>query len=221
MVIAVARYVLARCFISQRWVPPLALYALASAVIYSGNGDAAGSGGASGLLLLVVSAWMTIAALHADDPSQIAIIATSVGSPVRARLVVIGVGAAVCLVLGALSIGTAVATDPKHAQVLGLGETLMALAALQCMAIASGAALGQLCARPLVRRAGFSWILAVLGIVAIVAIPGAPLTQVLTVLSNTDTSRFGIRILPPLITQLMLAGAALAAGTWFYRRRSP
>lgn len=186
---ALARYVIARCLTSQRWVPPITLFVLASAVFFTAGGDATGAGSISALLLVPTTTWMTISALHVDDPSQVAVVGTKVGSMLRARVGTLATVLSSALVLAVLSGVGAVTTDPHHGGVDGIAGTAAGLLLIDVMCVCSGVVLGQLCARPLVRRAGFSWSLAALGNVALVAVPGSPLVVVLRALSAHGPAR--------------------------------
>ena len=112
--IALARYVLARCLVSQRWVPPIVLFALTVGVFYSAGGDAIGSGSIAALILFPATTWVTISALHVDDISQITIVAVSHGSMVRARIATLLTSFGCACFLAVLSVGSAIATDPAH-----------------------------------------------------------------------------------------------------------
>lgn len=219
--IALARYVLARCLVSQRWVPPIVLFALTVGVFSSAGGDAIGTGSIAALILFPATTWITISALHVDDISQITIVGVSHGSMVRARIATLLTSFGCSCSLAVLSVGSVIATDPAHGAAGGVGRTLTGLLLINGLSALSGVALGQACARPLIPRAGLSWTLAVGVTIGLIAIPKSPLILVLAALSGAGQTAPWSEALPPagflVVGDVLLLGLTL----WAYRRRSP
>ena len=219
--IALARYVLARCLVSQRWVPPIVLFALTIGVFSSAGGDAIGTGSIAALILFPATTWITISALHVDDISQVTVVGVSHGSMVRARIATLLTSFGCSCSLAVLSVGSVLATDPAHGAAGGVGTTLAGLLLINGLSALSGVALGQACARPLIPRAGLSWTLAVGLTVGLIAIPESPLILVLAALSEAGQTAPWSEALPPagflVVGDLLILGLTL----WAYRRRSP
>jgi len=202
-------------------VPPIVLFALASGVSYSAGGDALGTGSITALLLLPATTWVTISALQVDDISQIAIVGTSHGSIVRTRVATLLTSFACSCVLAALSVGAAIATDPAHGASGGLVTSLTGLLLINGLGALSGVALGQVCARPLIPRPGFSWTIAAGLTIALIAVPKSPFLLVLAALSSAGRTPPWAEALPPAGLLLGCDLLVLALTLWAYSRRSP
>ena len=216
--IAMARYVCARCFVSQRWIPPLTLFALVSAVLYSSSGDALGTGAIGALLLLPVSAWMSAAALNMDGPSQVAVVTASLGGYLRGRAAIVLTTAVVSVSIGLPGIAIALLSDPHHGGVTGPVGTSGLLLVATSMTTAAGVVLGQLCARPIIRRPGFSWLVAIFASVMAIAVPGSPFGSLLKLLSAPNTSPSLREVSYLGLSTLVAAGVLFAALLWVSRR---
>ncbi len=217
---ALIRYVFARSLTSQRWVPPLVSFALVSAATFTAGGDAAGTGAIPALFLVPVVAWMTVVAIHNDDVSQQTVLAVSVGSVVRARIATLVAAAIPGFVLGTLTTAASVIVDPEHGGAMGAGMILLALEVTVVAAVASGVALGQICARPIIRRIGFSWLFGVLACVGLLAVPVSPFNRTLAALSSPrDTTP--TTVVAYAAVELAVAVAALGLTVRAYRRTAP
>jgi hypothetical protein len=163
--LAVARYVAADVFRSQRWLLPLLVFAAVLGVLYGGDpGAAPGPWAVSALVLYPVAAWFAVVVASAEAPEQRPVTVTAAGGFARVTagtlLVALGGG----LVLAALPVLVPlVGRYPYPAPVLLVG----ALAHAACAT--TGTAVGLLCARPLVQRVGWSFCLG-LTIVTVTAV---------------------------------------------------
>lgn len=212
------RYVCARCFASQGWVPPLTLYLVTVVAFFSPGSDALGTGVVSAIILLPISAWMSTTALNVDDTSQIAVVSTSMGSYLKGRVATVLTTALVCGFVGAIDGSIAFLVDPKHGGPAGLLEGVGILAVANTMTIASGATLGLICARPIIRRPGYSWLFAVLASVVAFIIPGSPLASIVSVMSASNPKPAWVEIATMLVETLAVASLAFTLGLRAARR---
>ncbi|WP_144764947.1 hypothetical protein [Curtobacterium sp. 9128] len=218
---AVIRYVVARSLTSQRWVPPIVCFVLLSAATYAAGGDAAGTGALPALLLVPIVTWTTVTALHNDDRSQVAILAVSVGGVVRARVAVLVASALLGLVLGTVAVAAAIAVDPEHGGEVGVWRTAAALEVTVVGSVLCGVALGHLCARPVVRRIGYSWLIGVLSCVLLIAVPRSPCNHALAALSSPDPATLLPTVALDAAVEAVAAGVVLLLTVLAYRRSAP
>lgn len=221
------RYTYARCFLSQHWMPPILLFALLIASVYpSGQATLGGSGGLGAVSLVPVTAWLAITAINSEDGSQRGITATTAHGYRRARIGTLLAAASCGVLLTALSLAIALARDsqvwiPDDFRSERVGVTIALVALAQLTGVVFGAALGGLVAKPIVRRAGHSWLAVAFGVVLALVVPGSPFRSILVVL-NGPPSRYSTTW-PDLAAALLVAGVLtaciLVAGLTLARRR--
>lgn len=205
---ALFRYHTAMLLRSQRWLPPVLLYGIFLAVGVQGGEPVLDSLGVAAAALLPVTAWLVRICVTQEPDAARAVTAAAAGMP-RAHLAAL-LAATACA--GALGVaGTVVVTavsDPKSADHLVDVAPLPAgaaglLAALVCAL--TGATVGALFSRPLLRARG--WSLAAVALFTLLALvtTGSPAKAAVSGL--VTGSRTGV-IHPP---GLPLAAAVLVA----------
>jgi hypothetical protein len=182
------RFIAASCIASQRWLAPVVLFAIAVAVLFASGGSPLVNAGVGATVLFPIAAWITIATLNDEDPSQQAITTAAFGSPARVRRAKLAVAVMVCAALAAVSILVAVV----RAGSLTL-EILAASSFGHVLAVAGGLALGATCARPLVKRNGSALLLVAGATVVDLVVPDAPPAHlVLSALSGVRGPRWSL-----------------------------
>ncbi|WP_405610221.1 ABC transporter [Streptomyces sp. NBC_01511] len=205
---ALFRYHTAMLLRSQRWLPPVLLYGIFLAVGVQGGEPVLDSLGVAAAALLPVTAWLVRICVTQEPDAARAVTAAASGMP-RAHLAALLAAAACAGALGV--VGTVVVTavsDRRSADQLVDVAPLPAgtaglVAALVCLL--TGATVGALCSRPLLRGRG--WSLAAISLFALLALvtTGSPAKAAVSGL--VTGSRTGA-IHPP---GLSLAAAALVA----------
>lgn len=155
---AVARYLVADVFRSQRILIPLFLYAIVVGLLVSGDpGPPPGVWPATTLALYPAATWLALLLANAEDPAQRVVTMVAAGGP------------------GRLAAGTLLAALAADAVLIGVSVTVPVLRAAEphpphgvlagvvahLAAATTGTAVGLLCARPLVPRIGWSFAVAV------------------------------------------------------------
>ncbi|MFH8620019.1 ABC transporter [Streptomyces sp. NPDC017979] len=209
--IALLGYQTALLLRSQRWLAPLVLYAL---LIADGalSGRPLESLGYAAAGLLPVTAWLVRLCANQEPAAARDVVAAASG-PVRAHAAAL-LAATVCAgALGVLGTGAVLlgkAADPPRGPAVPLAEAGAAglLAAAAC--VLTGAAIGAVCTRPVLRRAGWSWAAtALLSLLALV-VPYSPANR--AVFDMVDGAGGTSSPLPllPLAAALAVACAAFA-----------
>jgi hypothetical protein len=176
------RFVAASCISSQRWIPPIVLFAVALAVLFASGGSLLLNAGVGAAALFPIAAWVTIATLDDEDPSQQDVTSAAFGSPGSVRGVKLAVAAGVCLALAAASICAAALRADS-----ATGEALAAAVLAHLLAVAGGVPLGAACARPLMARSGSALLVVAAAALADLVLPDAPPAHL--VLSATGDGR--------------------------------
>ncbi|MFD6989455.1 ABC transporter [Streptomyces sp. NPDC059943] len=205
---ALFRYHTAMLLRSQRWLPPVLLYAIFLAVGVRSGEPVLDSLGVAAAALLPVAAWLVRICVTQEPDAARAVTAAASGMP-RAHLAALLAAMACAGALGV--VGTVVVTaisDPRSSDHLVAVAPLPAgtaglLAALVCLL--TGATVGALFSRPLLRGRG--WSLAAISLFALLALvtTGSPAKAAVTGL--VTGSRTGVIHTPG----LSLAAAALVA----------
>ncbi|OLT10720.1 hypothetical protein BJF78_05330 [Pseudonocardia sp. CNS-139] len=210
--LAVARYVAADVLRSQRWLLPVLAYGAVLGVLYGGDpGPAPGVWPATAFALYPLAAWLALVVANAEAPEQRPVTAVSAGGYGRVAAGTALVALAGGLVMAQLPVLVPLVV-PRHPYPAAL--VLTGLVA-HLAAAAAGTAVGLVCARPFVRRIGWSFCLGV-AIVTVTAVqPWLPPvgTAVGAIVDGGP---------PPVASALLavvLAGAAAAAGWAVERRR--
>ncbi|MGH3899846.1 MAG: hypothetical protein ACRDTA_16695 [Pseudonocardiaceae bacterium] len=155
---AVAQYLAADVFRSQRILIPLFLYTIVIGLLLSDNpGPPPGVWPVTALALYPTATWLALIVANTEDPAQRIVTTIAAGGPGRLAAGTLFVALAADTVLIALSVTVSAlrATGSYPPQALLSG------ALVHIAAATTGTAVGLLCARPLVTRVGWSFVIAV------------------------------------------------------------
>ncbi|HVV09146.1 hypothetical protein [Amycolatopsis sp.] len=209
------RYQLALLLHSQRYLPPLLAYLLVLGILYTDVGSlpmpelAVSAGG-----LTVVTCWLTIALVDAEDPVQRLI--TLVHARRMPKLLT-GVVAAVLGVGLVAAVGSLVWSSIEHrglsAGVLGLG--LLAHLACAC----TGIAIGLPSSRLVLPHIGYTVLAALAALIAVLLIRWLPLINPMLRAMTVHGSVRGSVLLCFVVSAVVLLLSATAVGL-VYRRRN-
>ncbi|SDT82008.1 hypothetical protein SAMN05216371_6927 [Streptomyces sp. TLI_053] len=168
---ALVRYRLTTLLLSQRYLAPLLLFtALVTVLTSNDTGPLTATHAASGLAMLLAATWLTTALAGLEDPTHRAVVTAAAGGHRRLATGTVLAALVVCLPLTVLGlvlpllVGT---HDPTPADLL-----LGAEAQLTCGC--TGAAVGLLAARPVVRRQGYGLLLALVLLLVLTLGKGLP-----------------------------------------------
>ncbi|AUA10585.1 hypothetical protein CFP59_02684 [Streptomyces malaysiensis subsp. malaysiensis] len=209
---ALLRYQAALLVRSHRWLPPLLLYGAFLGIGVQTGQPILDSLGYAAAALLPVAAWLVRVGVT-QEPAAARDCAAAALGPGRVHLASVLTGLGAALVLGtAGTLFVAAVSDPHtadHRQEVPVPESTVAglLAAVACALL--GTAVGALCNRPLLRRAGWaipSTMLAAL----LVSVAGASPANA-AVSGLVDGSHSGAVPMP--LLPLALTGAAAAGAT--------
>jgi hypothetical protein len=198
--VAVARYLLADAVRSQRVVLPVVLQVAVLAVLFGGDpGRLPEPWGASVLTLYPVAAWLALTVAHTEDPVQrdVTVAAAGGAGPVAAGTLLVALAGD--LGLAVLSVLWPVVVTPSPAPPSVVLTGLLAHLA----AGATGTAVGLLCARPWIRRAGRSLLVGAVVVIATAVQPWLPPVGS-TVQALADGAGPGA-LVPPTALALLLA----------------
>ncbi|CAL9290707.1 ABC transporter [Streptomyces sp. SudanB182_2057] len=209
---------------SQRWLPPVLLYAAFLAVGVRGGQPVLDSLGYTAAALLPVAAWLVRICATGEPPAARACVAAARG-PARAHLAclltallaaaLLGVAAVVVVTLisDPASTGHRVRVPPARALAAGLP------AALVCALL--GTAVGALTGPPVLRSTGRAVPAMLLGALLAVVASGSPARAAVSgLVTGSHSGRAPVPLLP-LAGAALLAAAACAAAAWLTGRRSP
>ncbi len=209
--LAVARFLADDVLRSQRYLLPLLVLAGVLAVLFGGDpGPPPAPWAVSALALYPTSAWLALVVANTETPEQRTVTVASAGGPGRVAAGTLLVALAGGLLLAAISVVWPAVTGahPYPPRILLLGALAHVAAA------GTGAAVGLLCARPLVARIGWSFSIAVTVVVVTAVQPWLPpVGTAVGALADDGPPPVGAALLG-----LALAGAA-AVVTWAVDRR--
>lgn len=197
---------------SQRWLAPVLLYAAVLAIGVRAGQPLLDSLGYAAAALLPVAAWLTRLCVTQEPPAARAVTAAAVG-PSRTHLASVltglagafGVGGAGAVIV--LLISEPVSTGRTVAVPL-LSAALAGVLAVVCCALL-GAAVGALCARPVLHRRGWSFAATVLGSLLALVSEGSPAEAAVTgLVSGSLTGMVRIPLLPAVGAAALAAAAA-------------
>ncbi|MFI2779427.1 ATP-binding cassette domain-containing protein [Streptomyces sp. ALB3] len=162
---------------SQRWLAPLLLYAAVLGVGVQAGQPLLDSLGYAAAALLPAAAWLVRLCVTQEPPAARTVTASAVG-PARAHGASLLTGLGCALALGGVGSGVVLLiSDPvstgRTVAVPLLPAALAGLLAAVCCALL-GAAVGALCARPLLHRHGWSLAATVLGALLALVTDGSP-----------------------------------------------
>jgi hypothetical protein len=203
--LAVARYVGADVVRSQRVLIPVVVYGVVLAVLLSDSvGRPPGVWPATALALYPTAAWLTLVVANIEAPAQRLVTMAAAGGPVRlvTGTVLVALAADSVLVLLSVVVPVVRAADPYPAEAVLSGVLVHVATAT------TGTAIGVLCARPLVTRIGWSFLLAV-SVVTVTAVQPwlPPVGSAVRALTSDAPPPFG----EALLGLLFVASAAAVA----------
>lgn len=173
---ALVRYTAAHLMHSQRYLPPLLLYLALMAILTSGDSGPlipvyAGCAAA----VLAWSTWFTASVVNLEDPISRAILVVNSGSTRKVLHAAVAVALGASVVMTAFGIGFPLVTGSHTITAADLAIGVEGQ--LTCALV--GIAIGQICSRLVIRRAGLALLaaftLVVLAIVQRWAVPVHPL----------------------------------------------
>ncbi|MGR4882503.1 ABC transporter [Streptomyces sp. LARHCF249] len=223
---ALLRYQSALLLRSQRWLAPLLGYAAFVAIGIRPGDPVLDSFGYAAAGLVPVAAWL-VRICVTGEPDAARDCTAAASGPVRVHAAALLTALAGTLLPGAaaaaaaLVLGDPAGLDPAGLDPAGLDPAGAALAGALAVAVCAltGAAVGALCSRPLVRRRGYAVAAGGLGSLLALVLPGSPARGVLSAL--VTGARSGAVPLPlnALAGALLLAGGAGAAACLVAARR--
>lgn len=208
---------------SQRWLPPVLLYAAFLAVGVRAGGPVLDSLGWAAAGLLPTTAWL-VRVCATQEPAAARHVTAAAAGPARAHLSVLLAAAGTAAVLGCAATAVVVAVSdlsgadhravpPGHAVAAGL---------VACaVSVLTGAAAGALCTRPLLHARGWSLVATASAVLSALVTTGSPAKDAVTDL--VTGSRTGTAHLPllPLAAASVLACASAAVACRLASRRGP
>ncbi|MEU5979344.1 ABC transporter [Streptomyces sp. NPDC047315] len=199
---------------SQRWLAPLVLYAvlIADGVL---SGRPLESLGYAAAALLPITAWLVRLCANQEPAAARDVVAAASG-PVRAHAAALLAATGCAGALGVIGTGAVLlgkAADPPRGPSVPLAEAAVAglLAAAACAL--TGAAIGALCTRPVLRHGGWSWAATVLVSLLALVVPYSPANRAVFVMVDGAGGASAPLPLLPLAAALALACAAFALTT--------
>ncbi|MDI3389482.1 ABC transporter [Streptomyces sp. B-S-A8] len=205
---ALLRYQAALLLRSQRWLPPLLLYAVLVAVGARAGDPVLDSLGYAAAALLPVAAWLARICATQEPPAARQVTAAAAG-PARAHLAALLTASGGAALLGVAAGALVVAMSDWHStgRQVRIDPLPMVLAALLAVAVCTlvGTAVGALCTWPLLRSPGWSVTLTALLALLAVVTTGSPARAVVWgLITGSRTGTVPVLVLP-------LAGAVGAA----------
>jgi hypothetical protein len=221
---ALLRYQAALLLRSQRWLPPVILYAAFLAIGVQSGQPILDSLGYSAAALLPVAAWLVRIGVTGEPAAARACVAAATG-PARAHLacVLVALGAAVTLGTAATVVVTLI-SDPATADHRTRVPPLEAgaaglLAALVCALL--GTAVGAITNRPLLGSPGRAVPAMLLAALLAVVVTGSPAQAAVSgLVTGSQSGRVPLPLLP-LAAAVLVAAAATGVACALSARRSP
>ncbi|MFF9281740.1 ABC transporter [Streptomyces griseosporeus] len=219
---ALLRYQAALLLRSQRWLPPVILYAAFLAVGVQAGQPVLDSLGYAAAGLLPVAAWLVRICVTCEPPAARAVVAAAAG-PGRAHLACLLVAAGAAALLGTAAVllvsllGDPVSSDhrtrvpPLPAAGAGL------LAVLVCVLL--GTAVGALTAWPLLRSTGRAVPALLLAALLALVVTGSPAQAAVEgLVTGSQSGKVPLPLLPLAAAALLTAGATALACALTARR---
>lgn len=215
--IALVRYTLATVLLSQRYLPPVLLFVTVLAVFTSNdNGSLLPVYAFCSAAVFVCGAWLTIATVNAEEPTQRSITVVNAGGQGRVLLAAVYTAFGGCLLLSVLGLLYPLVTGNHPIGAAALAVGLLA----ELTGSWTGMAVGLLCSRLVIRRAGWSLVTGLLATLVLLLIPGMPpMNRVFRLMVNEDHAG---AVLPGVLAFAVLGlvlVAASAATTRFVAQR--
>lgn len=203
---ALVRYALSLLGRSQHYIAPLLLFATVLTVLTTNElGPLTNAYGACAAGQLVCMAWLTIATSNAENPAQRAMTTVNAGGARRVLLAGTLTAALLCsaLTVAGLVYPIVAGRPTVTAAALAVG----AMAQLGCGA--TGIAIGLLCSRQMIPRAGYAVLLAVLLVGLLLVVRELP--PVGPLLALLASSRPAAELITPVAVLTAVASALPAA----------
>ena len=203
---ALLRYQLATTVHAQRYLAPLLFYALVLTVFtVNDQGPLVGSYVVSSGGLLLTTCWLTVTILNLENPVRRAVTVVTAGGAGRVLAGETSLSLLAGVVLIAVGTIFPILSGEHVVTVAEVSVGVLAQAVTTCM----GVAVGLICSRSLVPRPGFSLLLALLVVIALLLTRGLPpINPMLTMMSSL---RSPTAQLPTLAAYLALAVVVMAA----------
>lgn len=213
----VTRYGLADFVASQRYLAPALTYLLI-VVVYdtSGGGGLLGTYALTAGVLFPIGAWMTVAVMRTEDPTQRLVTLATVGSVTRVRLGKLL--AALVATLGLAGVAVFLPVAIPH-QGLTAGNVLAGIVAHILTALL-GLALGGLCSPPVVRRTGYGLLAITMVVVALTATKIPPFFSLLKVLGADHATDLFFKLAQLSGITVLVTLAAIGVGLRLTRART-
>jgi hypothetical protein len=201
---ALIRYYLAATVHGQRYLAPL-LFDVAVLCVFTINdaGPLIGSYVVSSASLLLTACWLTVTIVNLEDPVRRAITLVAAGGAMRVLAAEAGLAVLAGVVL--IGVGT-IFPIVSGSHTVTVGDVLAGILA-QATTTAIGTAVGLLCSRLVVPRAGWSLIVALVVIVAVPLTPGLPPVHGMLRLMSADKVSLDPLLVDAGIALLILFGA--------------
>ncbi|MGH3854050.1 MAG: hypothetical protein ACRDR6_11245 [Pseudonocardiaceae bacterium] len=179
---ALIRYSFATMLHSQRYVAPVLLFMGIVGVLSSNDaGPLAPVYATCAAAMFVCATWLTIALISVDDSTHRAITVVSAGNSVRVLSATVAVAALSCLVLAVAGLVFPLLVGEHTVTALALFVGTEA----QLTCAAAGIAIGLICSRLVMRRQGYSVIVALALIMIALLVPGlAPVNAMFKLMST-------------------------------------
>ncbi|MFE7384359.1 ABC transporter [Streptomyces zhihengii] len=207
---------------SQRWLPPVLLYAAFLAVGVQAGGPVLDALGWAAAGLLPATAWL-VRVCATQEPAAARHVTAAAAGPARAHLSALLAAAGTAAVLGCAATALVVAVSDlsgaDHRAAVPPGQAVAAGLAACAVSVLTGAAAGALCTRPLLHARGWSLVATALAVLSALVTTGSPAKAAVTGL--VTGSRTGTAHLPllPLAAASALAGASAALACHLASRR--
>ncbi|MBB5954196.1 hypothetical protein FHS29_000766 [Saccharothrix tamanrassetensis] len=211
---ALVRYLLADVLRTQRYLPPLLVFAAVLAMFNAGDaGPPPSAYAGSCAFLYPVATWLTIVIATAEDPVRRAVTVTTAGwGRTQAAVTVLSCAAVTVVALFAALVPVLTQSRPYPPATVALGLASLVVCGL------TGVGVGVLCARPVITRPGWS-VLAATALVVLAFLFGRtpPIGNLLGALGH-ETGLAGDLAVSGVCAVVLLVGATLAARTLGPRR---
>jgi hypothetical protein len=219
---AIVRYVASDAIRSQRWIPPVAIFAAFVAIANSNAGPILTTYADTLAVLFPIAIWLTWAIVGAEDPVQVDISIVTVGSALRYRLGKL----LTCLLAAAIPSAVAVAipvavATPSSSEAGRIAGDAVAGLVGHLLVVLFAVAVGALTSRPVIRRRGWAFYAVTLVVVVDIALAHAPPVRQLLSLFDADHQGHLARSLAATGAETAaLSAAAVTLALVVARRRS-
>ncbi len=206
--IALVRYMFTVLLLSQRYLAPLLLFVGLTAVLTNSDaGPLTASYAAVAGVMLLSSAWLTMALIGLEDPPHRSIVVVSAGSHRRALLGSVATATVSCLLLtvAGLLLPLVFGSHTVHPADLVLGTE----AQLTCAF--TGIAIGLVCSRLVFRHQGYALVVALLLLLAVML--GKGVSPVNIMLTNLQQATSSANVLGSTGVLVAAAAVLLVVGT--------